>query len=121
MSDIATYNFKPHKKGASFLGVELTVTVNGSPIDTAEYDIKMQVRRSAVNTAPVLIEFNTEDDTITRVEPTSSGVIRFEERVVDIIKGVNYHDILFINKLTGRKRIWIEGTWPIVETVTTTS
>jgi hypothetical protein len=114
-----TYNIPDHKKGDTFLGLDIEVLVDDVLIDTADYEVKLQVRRSPNKTSPVVLEFSTEAFTIERVEPTSSGVIRLVEQIVDIPAGTYVYDIQF-DELSDRglRKTWLEGTWKITTEVT---
>jgi hypothetical protein len=113
------YNLPDHRKGDTFLGVEFEVIVNGVAIDVADYDIKMQFRKTAGRISDVVLELSTDNDRLERLEPTTDGKFKIVEWLVDIPAGVYVFDIQF-TKLDdgGRIRTWIKGTWKILEEVT---
>lgn len=112
-------NLPDHIKGDTFLGWDIEILLDDVLIDTADYEVRMQVRKQAVITSPVLLEFSTDDLTIERVEPTASGVIRLVEQIVDLPAGTYFYDIEFTELSDrGRRSTWVRGEWKILKEVT---
>ena len=112
------YNIPAHTKGDTFLSPIFEVIVNGTAVDLDEYSIKMQVRRYAVKTSPVVIEFSKTDGTMEVVGASTDGKFKIKEAVVDIPANTYKYDIEFTKISTEKVRTWIKGEWQITEEVT---
>lgn len=115
---MTTYIFPNHTKGDTLLSPVFEVIINGSAIDIAGYNIKMQVRKGAAITSPVVLEYSTSDGTIEAVGESTAGKFKLSENIVDIPVGTYKYDIEFEEITTEKVRTWIKGTWTITEEVT---
>lgn len=113
-----TYNFNKHKKGDTFLGLDMQILVNGTPITTTDYNVRMQLRRTASKSSPVAFEFNSNGEKDGLIVKNGNGIIHFNSVVIDIPSGKYYHDIEFEHIDTGKIRTWVEGYWIIESEVT---
>lgn len=113
-----TYNFPNHKKGDTFLGTQITVSLNGETIDTSLYEVRMQLRRRAEKNADVAFEFNSDGEHDGDITLGDNGVITLEPVIIDIAPGKYFYDIEFTLISTGKVRTWVEGYW-IIETEVT--
>ena len=111
-----TYNFKEHHKGDTFKSPTFRLTINGVIQDIAEYEIRMQIRKDAAKTSPVMAEFNTKDETIERLTPTTDGEFKLKNRILDIPRGIYKYDVEFIKDEV--VSTWMKGIVPITEEVT---
>lgn len=114
----ATYNFPNHKKGDTFLGSQMTISLNGSLIDTSLYSVRMQLRRTADKSSPVAFEYNSSGEKDGTITLGDNGIITFEPTVIDVPAGKYYHDVEFTLLSTEIVRTWVEGYW-IIETEVT--
>lgn len=112
------YNFEGHTKGDTYISPILELIINGTVVDLANYTIKMQVRRFAAKTSPVVIEFSTDNGTFEIVGASTDGKFKIKEEVVDVPAMVYKYDIKFTNNITGKTRRWIKGNFPVIEEVT---
>lgn len=117
-----TYNFKDHKKGDTFAGVQFTVIVNGVAKDLTTATLKMEMRASSKDgdLAATFTEASGGGLTLT---DAANGVFKFDEQVVDLPALTYFYDIEIT--IPGAASVdpdevksYIEGTWVILQDVT---
>lgn len=111
MSSIVTYNFKPHRAGDTFNGLQLTYTVNDAPVDLSEASIRLQLRRS-VTDKRVALRLDTDNGGIVITDATA-GQFTIPAQIVNIAPAVYVHD-LEITLANGTRKTRMVGEWPIV-------
>jgi hypothetical protein len=112
-STLPSYEIPAHVTGDTWSGIPLiTLQQNGSAVDLSDDAIvKMQVRFQI--DSPSVIDFSTEDNTITIMEPATAGNISFPEQIVSIPVGVYQYDIKVIFS-TGKIKTYLRGIWNII-------
>ena len=110
------YNFKEHIKGDTFLPVEFQIKEGGAVKDLTGYRIRMHLRRTKNRTSPLVLAFDTDNNSIDIFDPTQ-GKFRLNERVIDIPVFNYLYDIEFTSP-AGVIRTWVEGIFPIKAEVT---
>jgi len=114
---MALYNFKNHKKGDTFDGVEFTITVNGNSLILTEATIKMDMRETPLGV--VVKSFSTPTSGITISSPTTAGKFIIDQQIIDIPAFKYYYDIeisLATNPVEIKTYVW--GRWEIVQDIT---
>jgi hypothetical protein len=111
-----TYNFKDHKKGDTFSGVQFSVIVNGQPADLTNAQIRMQLKESVTTIRPAVAEFSVANNKI-EITDALAGEFFFKKQVIDVPAKKYVYDIqiIFAN---GDIKTWIQGTWNILQDFT---
>lgn len=108
-----TYNLKEQLRGDTFPGVSFTVSVNGSPKNLTNTEIKIEFRFKVKRGK--LIKTLTVGSGITKLDAVN-GVFCIDSFVVDFEEGVYYYDIQF--KDGAVIKTYIGGIWVIDQDVT---
>jgi len=107
-----TYDIPAHMVGDTWKGIyKITLVRNSFPVNLTDCAIKIQFRSIYNLASPVVLELTTENNDITILDP-DEGIIRVEERVVDIPIGIYNYDLAVITP-TGRKTTYLIGTWEV--------
>jgi hypothetical protein len=115
-----TYNFPPHTKGDTFQGKTFTVTLNTELVDTASYNVKMQVRKSPA--ADAVLTFDSTANPAPTITKGAGGAFTLVARDINIDAGKYIYDIQF-TEVGGDEKVhtWIKGIWKINKEITTTA
>lgn len=108
------YNFPPHTKGDTFISPTFQVVLNGTPIDLANYTLKMEIRAS-VNSTPV--KTFTSADGLEIVGPTTDGKFKITTTIIDIPVGKYLYDIQFTDT-NSEVNTWIKGVFKVIKEIT---
>ncbi len=109
------YNIPAHKAGDTWQGIpSITIFRNGSALDLTGATAKMQVRFKI--DAPSVIDFSTQNNTITLIAPIS-GIFNIPARLVDLPPATYLYD-LKISLSGGEVKTFLEGNWSITSHVT---
>lgn len=108
------YDIPAHKAGDTWKGIAgITIFRNGSALDLTGAKAQMKVRFQI--DAPTVVEFNSNDNTIAFVAPTS-GILDIPARIVDVPPATYIYD-LEITLASGEVKTFMEGKWPITSQV----
>lgn len=112
---MALYNFKNHRKGDSFDGVEFTITVNSSPLILTGASIRMDMRETPLGT--LVKSFYSPDGGITISSPTTAGKFVLDKQIIDIPAFKYYYDIQILLE-TDEIHTYIWGFFEVKQDVT---
>jgi hypothetical protein len=108
------YDIPAHKAGDTWKGIAgITIFRNGSALDLTGAKAQMKVRFQI--DAPTVVEFNSNDNTIAFVAPTS-GILDIPARIVDVPPATYIYD-LEITLASGEVKTFMEGKWLITSQV----
>ena len=110
------YNFKKHKTGDTFNGVDFELLINGLPKDLTGATIKMQLKKDK-NSPAVLTLSSTVPEQI-NITDALSGLFSIVNQVISVPEGNYIYDIQF-TFADGTVKTYISGGWPIINDVTT--
>ena len=112
---IATYNFKPHRRGDTFNGLSLTYKLNGAPVDLTGASIRMHLRRTAGD-GQVALPLDTDNDGIVITDP-AGGNFHIPAQIIDIAPHCYRYD-LEITLSNGVRKTRMQGEFPITPDIT---
>lgn len=104
-----------HYRGDTFEEKEITILVNGSPLDLTGSSIIWQVRKER-HIAPVLEKTSEVDGGLTINDPTA-GKFKIDQAIIDFKGGNYFHDIQ-ITLADGRVKTYIKGTFTMEDDTT---
>ena len=107
---IATYHFKPHRRGDTWDGLALTYTLDGQPIDLSGASIRLHLRRSA-NDGRVALSLSTDNSGIL-ITDAAAGQFQMPAQIIDLPPHTYVHD-LEITLSNGIRKTRMAGTWKI--------
>jgi hypothetical protein len=110
-----SYTIPKHRTGDTWKGIKnITIFRMGSSLNLLSAVARMQVRHQT--DAPHLIEFTSENGTITFPDP-QNGVLSIPKVLVDIPAGKYLWD-LQITLSSGEVKTFIGGDWTIIPDIT---
>jgi hypothetical protein len=98
-----TYNFKTHKRGTTFNGVQFTLSINGVVKDLTGSVITMYIDNKT---------FSTTNGAIL-VTDAAGGKFQFKKQVVTLSPKTLPYYVTFVFP-NGDNKIYLEGTWTIL-------
>lgn len=108
------YNIPDHTRRDTFEGFDLTITLNGVPLDLTGASIRMQLR---INTqATAVKEFSTTNGSMT-ITDALNGKFTFNQQIIDVDANSYYYDMQ-ITLGDGRVYTFLKGSWNIVQDYT---
>lgn len=114
MADVFTYNIAAHRRGDTWGGLAMTVTVNGSVVDLTGCSIRMQCRKKYT---PIKVyELSTASGDIELTDPTN-GIFTILPKIVNFDASAYNYDIQFTFP-SGLVRTYVAGTWTINQDIT---
>lgn len=109
-----TYDIPAHRAGDTWKGIpNITIFRNGSALNLTNAKAQMKVRYQI--DAPTVIEFNSNDNSIVFVAPTS-GILGIPAKVIDVPPAKYVYD-LEITLASGEIKTFMEGKWTILSQV----
>jgi len=111
--DTIEYNFKNHRKGDTFNGVQFTVTVNSVAFDITDAEIKMSLRNKRGYN---IVKAFSVGSGITIIDG-AAGIFKLNAQIIDIEAADYLYDIQ-IKTADGVVKTYITGTWKIIQDIT---
>lgn len=109
------YDIPSHISGNQWKGIAgITITRNNSALDLTGASAVMKVKTQI--DAPTVVQFSSDDGSISFVSPASAGMLDIPPVVVDIPPG-NYQYSLTIKLSSQEIKTFLQGSWTIVNEI----
>jgi hypothetical protein len=109
----AYYTIPTHIKGNTFPGVEITLYLNGLPVDLTGVSIVMGIAASPTGSALYTLTTTGGHLTITDAE---NGIFTIDEQIINFNAATYYYQMQFTFP-DGKIKTLVDGSWSILPSV----